>query len=298
MVNVARKFARKDIPVGLDEVRGVMQNILEANVILKLGTGLRFPLVNASQPLATTFMVTGGKSFMYGLGKALTPSAWENPALEEITRPTGMMHPEVEAGLAGQTMGYSKRMLSWLGNYTENFNRVWAYYSGLHHFYDTVSQGKTLHKRFARTFIYDKGAPIEEMAHAWAKNITRITQFGIGPEGRALGWTGSAVRGNVGTFKTFTLNYIHLLNDARKVGHDTGDWSPLIRGLGGLLFIGGLPAVAGVVPVIPLWDIMRSIYPELPDKSGIRSLWDNLGLAEPLHIPGVAKDVQEIINKQ
>lgn len=201
----------------------------------KIGLSARFPLVNLTQPLLTTYPLVGGRVFGRALSDAFRPQMWEQAnkagvifepwvrrAVTEFFGPVTRVKG-VEAGL---------RAITYPATLSEKFNRVLTYAAGI---------------RKAAT-LGMKG----DDATRFAIKLVDDTQFRYFREAMPLFMSQSAIGRVVMQFRTFTASYVNYLTKLfRNRAADPEGSIKLVRALGSLMVLSGTSA-------FPMWRWVRN----------------------------------------
>lgn len=236
-----------DKRISVRDVRKYANGILEFTYLSKLGVGLRWPLVNITQPLQTTSMITGLGPLARAYGKVINDmSVWDEARAAGVLKAgTSRAMSEIESlGPRGQI----GKMLDYIPNKAENLNRVVTYQAGKDWALGQLAKTGTVKvPHFVRTFnrqVLSTGDP-DKIAREVGAALVRTTQFMFGVEGRPVALSGGAARRVITQFKSFTAAYTDLMVGAFEHGKRTGDWAPAMRGVTALVLFGGVTAVPG-----------------------------------------------------
>ncbi|MEM2125002.1 MAG: hypothetical protein QXQ53_01230 [Candidatus Methanosuratincola sp.] len=194
---------------------------------------LRFPLVNITQPLLTTYPIVGERNFILGFFDLFSPKIWRLAAKVGVT-----FEPTVRRAVT-EFLGRGKwtqveRYLALPAELSERANRVWSFAAGL---------------RYARELGL-KGT--DALRHAI--DVVNRTQFLYHTEALPL-WTRNPIGRLVLQFRTFTANYVNYLIQL----FNTGTPAQKIRALTTL-------GVLSSSSAFPLWESVREL---LLRKAGI-----------------------------
>lgn len=245
-INSVLRGIGTDKRVGIDQIRRAANNILEFTYLSKLGFGLRFPIINVTQPLQTTAMITGYGPLARAYAKVMNDRAiWDEARRAGlILRGTGRAMSDIEK--LGNDAGPVRTLMDWLPSKSEELNRVVSYQAGKDWVYEQLAKtGSVKVPHFVRTLdrkVLASG-DAERIAKEVGAAIAKTTQFIFGPEGRPVVLSGGAARRVAFQFKSFTAGYIDLLVGAAEHFRRTGDFMPLTRGLTSLVLLGGLGTI-------------------------------------------------------
>ena len=189
----------------------------------------RFPFVNATQPLLTTYPMVGGKNFLLAYTKDITnPKIWEEARKVGVVFEASLRKGLVEALGRTPKLSWVERKLSWPAQISEEFNRVVTYAAGKRQAVEKGLKGDEIVKHAIglvnRTqFLYQREALPLIMSHS--------------PAGRLLF-----------QFRTFTMNYVNFLTQLVR----NKQWPELGKALGALGTLSGTAAVP-----FGAWDMVR-----------------------------------------
>lgn len=180
----------------------------------------RFPLVNATQTLLTTYPLVGGKLYMKGMMDAVS-----NPAIWKEAKDVGVVfEATLRKGVTEMLGRHTKltaveRGLSWPAKFSEQFNRVMTYAAGKK---QAVELGLT-----------------GEKAVNHAINLVNRTQFLYHKEALPLVVSTSPAGRLLFQFRTFTANYVNYMTSLVREKR----WPEFGRALGSLAVLSGSSAI-------------------------------------------------------
>ena len=233
--------------------------------LAKIGLSwIRFPIVNMSQPLLTTYPLVGEKIFATALTDALNPKMWRMAKKAGATFEPTLRRAVSEAYGREGMFAKAQRIISSPATLSEEFNRVLSFSAGLR-------QGQEMGL---------KGPKLVEHA----LNLVDRTQFIYQKEALPLFMTQSSMGRLIFQFRTFTANYVNylvqLFNDPRY-----SHWSKnpaVYRALGSLGVLGG-------TSVIPIWagtrlELLRRTGIDIGEYNPIERATSLLGLPPGLNL--------------
>ena len=229
----------------------VVDEVTRFQYITKIGISLRFPLVNMTQPILTTFPLVGSRAFVKGLSDAMKAETWAaadrlgiiyDPAVRRATTEFfghHIRHKPIEKALEWATAP---------ATYSEKWNRVVTFAAGVEKARMLGLRGKDA-ERFVLKLVDD-------------------TQFRYYREAMPLFMSRSVFGRMIMQFRTFTANYVNYLTKlVRERGTDPEGNAKLIRAVGSLMVLSGSSA-------FPMWDWTRS---QLLRRAGV-----DIGRLNPL----------------
>lgn len=205
---------------------------------------LRFPIINLTHTLMSTYPVAGEKYFAQGMMRVLSnPKKTYLEALAQgFIDHDSQYFKEIGGVEPGSAFGRAWRSLSWV---TETFRIVHAQQTAM----AMAEDGKF--SPLVRGFV-EKGPwenPVQK-ARGYARSFVATTQFRLGPENKPLAFTGSPARRVMSQFKNWPVSLASLYGEMFK----QRDAKALARGLGAMFFLGGPAAILGGPGA---WNIFR-----------------------------------------
>jgi len=257
--SVARLFPNAE--TGYSSVAKGVDYATRFQYLAKIGLSwFRFPFVNATQPLLTTYPMVGGKNLLMGYRDALMhPQIWKEAKDVGVIFEASLRKGLVEA--LGRTPKLSKfeRGISWPAKISEELNRVVSYAAG---------------KRQAA----EMGLSGEKMVDH-AINLVNRTQFLYHKEAMPLIMSKSPTGRLIFQFRTFTANYVNFLAQLIR----NKQWPQLGRAMGSLMVLAGSSAVP-----FNLWDatrkgLLRNAGVDIGDFNPIEAGTEVLGISPPVN---------------
>ena len=237
-----RLFPNTDPLVINRQFSRAVDEITRFQYLTKIGLSwVRFPIVNMTQPILTTYPLVGGRIFFHAVHDALKPEMWRLAKKAGATFEPTVRRAVSEAYGRTRRLAKFQRFLSSPATWSEEFNRVLSFAAGIRQGGEAGLKGPHL------------------VEHAL--NLVDRTQFIYQKEALPLLMTQSSVGRLIFQFRTFTANYINylvqLFNDP-KFSH----WSKnpaVYRAIASLGVLSGSS-------VFPLWKVSRQ---ELIRRAGI-----------------------------
>jgi hypothetical protein len=247
--------------MGYKGVAKAVDYITRFQYMTKIGLSwFRFPFVNATQPLLTTYPLVGGKHFLQGYFDAMTkPELWKEAKTQGVIFEATLRKGLIEA-LGRKTMGKTERVLGAPARLSEELNRVVSYAAG-------KRQGMQM------------GLEGEKLVNHAVKVVDR-TQFLYHKEALPLIMSTSPAGRLIFQFRTFTMNYINYMNTIIK----EKNWPALARAAGALGVLSGSSAIP-----FNLWDetrkgLMRKAGVDIGDFNPVESASEMMGISPPVNL--------------
>ncbi|MGQ9570774.1 MAG: hypothetical protein ACUVWN_04660 [bacterium] len=203
--------------------------------LTKLGLSyIRWPLVNATQTILTTYPLVGARALMHGYKMNFTKRGWDLARKHGVTSESFAAVRE----LVGSRAGALTRAISLPSTISESSNRVISFHAGLYRGRQLGLKGDAL-IRYARNVVDNS---------QWLYGAPAVPIHAAKPAGRLFY-----------QFKMFTINYIKYLSDLSKVSPEA-----FSRAIGSLIFLGG-------TSLLPFYRTIQNIAAEhgilLPDEN-------------------------------
>lgn len=220
----------------------------------------RFPFVNATQPLLTTYPMVGGKNFLLAYKDILHTSLWNEAEAVGVVFKETLRKGLVEAlGRTPKLRGF-ERAISWPAARSEMLNRVVTYAAG---------------KRQA----VEMGLGGQDVIDHAIKLVNR-TQFLYSKAGMPLIMSKSPVGRLLFQFRTFTSNYVNFLTQLWREGNHAG----FARALGSLGTLSGTAAIP-----FGLWEgtrrgLLRNAGIDIGEVNPAELLTERMGFSPPLDL--------------
>lgn len=229
--------------------------------LTKIGLSwFRFPFVNATQPLLTTYPMVGGKNLILGYLEAFSnPKIWKEAKDVGVIFEADLRKGLTEAIGAGTKLFKAEKMLSWPAQFSEQINRVVSYAAG-------KIQGK------------ERGL-IGEALTDHAINLVNRTQFLYHKEGLPLIMSASPAGRLIFQFRTFTANYVNFLTQLVR----NKQYPELARAMGSLMTLAGSSAIP-----FSLWDstrrgVLRNAGVDIGDFNPVEWSTERMGISPPVN---------------
>jgi len=221
----------------------------------------RFPFVNATQPLLTTYPMVGGKNLFLAYAKdILNPAVWKEAKDVGVIFEMQLRKGLVEALGRTPKLGKIQRALTFPASISEELNRVVSYAAG---------------KRQA----FEMGLKGQDVIDHAIKLVNR-TQFLYSKAGMPLIMSKSPIGRLLFQFRTFTSNYINFLTQLWREGKHT-EFAKALGSLGALSGTAALP--------FGLWEgtrkgLLRNAGIDIGEFNPIESLTERMGFSAPLNL--------------
>jgi len=219
----------------------------------------RFPFVNSTQPLLTTYPLVGAKHFMGGyLDAFMHPQIWKEARDVGVVFEATLRKGVAEALGRGVKLSKWERGLSWPAKISEELNRVVSYAAGKRQAVEMGLQGND---------IVEHGI-----------NLVNRTQFLYQKEAMPLIMSRSPLGRLIFQFRTFTANYVNYLTQLVR----NEQWPEFARAVGVMATLSGTSAVP-----FGLWRtsrelLLRKAGVDIGELNPVEWATEKLGFSPPL----------------
>jgi len=246
---------------GYRNIAGAVDWVTRFQYLTKIGLSwFRFPFVNATQPLLTTYPMVGGKNLLMGYHDALmNPQIWKEARDVGVIFEANLRKGITEVLGRGTKLTAVERGLSWPAKISEELNRVVTYAAG---------------KRQALQMGLDPRKTVEH-----GINLVNRTQFLYHKSALPLIMSQSPAGRLIFQFRTFTANYVNFLTQLIR----EKQWPQFAKAIGSLSVLAGTSALP-----FGAWEgvrklLLRKAGVDIGDFNPIESGTEALGISPPVN---------------